>query len=64
MTPFSVITPVNTSSDIASLIQEIVDRPGWTPGNALVIVISGTKTRVAESFDGDPAGAPLLHIEF
>ncbi len=56
--------PEQRTPDIASLIQEIVDRPGWTPGNALVVFISGSNTRTAESFDGDPAGAPLLHIEF
>jgi hypothetical protein len=50
--------------DIASLIQEIVDRPGWLPGNALVVLVSGSGVRTAESFDGDPAGAPLLHIEY
>ena len=32
-------------------------------GNALLILISGDGDRVAESFDGDAAGAPLLHVE-
>ncbi len=50
--------------DIATLIQEIVDRPGWASGNALVVIVSGSGARIAESFDGDAAGAPLLHIEF
>jgi hypothetical protein len=52
------------TADISSVIQEIVDRPGWAPGNALAVVVSGSNTRTAESFDGDPAAAPLLHIEF
>ncbi len=56
--------PDQQTADISSVIQEIVDRPGWTSGNALVIVINGAKTRTAESFDGDAGGAPLLHIEF
>ena len=50
--------------DIAAVIQEIVDRPGWSSGNSLVLIITGTGERVAESFDGDPDGAALLHIEF
>jgi uncharacterized protein YjiK len=50
--------------DIASIIQEIVDQPGWTSGNSLVIIITGSGERTAESYDGDMAGAPLLHVEY
>jgi hypothetical protein len=49
---------------LASVIQEIVNRPGWSSGNALVIIINGTGQRAAESYDGLPAGAPLLRVEF
>jgi hypothetical protein len=52
------------STDIGSAIQEIVNRPGWVQGNALAIIIVGTGERVAESYNGDQAGAPLLHIEY
>ncbi|MDX1408542.1 MAG: Ig-like domain-containing protein, partial [Saprospiraceae bacterium] len=50
--------------DIKSVIQEIVDRPGWTSGNSLAIIITGTGQRAAESYNGDQAGAPLLHVEY
>ncbi len=50
--------------DIAAVIQEIINRPGWTSGNSLAILITGSGVRVAESYDGLPAGAPLLHVEF
>lgn len=50
--------------DIATVIQEIVNRPGWQSGNSLVLIIAGTGERTAESFDGDATGAPLLHIEY
>lgn len=56
--------PNQQSPDIAPIIQEIIDRPGWAAGNALAVVVSGSGTRTAQSFDGDPAGAPLLHIEY
>jgi hypothetical protein len=46
------------------VIQEIVNRPGWASGNSLVILISGTGKRVAESFNGDKTGAALLHVEY
>jgi len=29
-----------------------------------VIIITGTGKRVAESYNGDAPGAPLLHIEY
>ncbi|MEZ4663413.1 MAG: PKD domain-containing protein [Caldilineaceae bacterium] len=52
------------TSDIAPVVQEIVNRPGWASGNAMVIIISGTGNRAVESFNGSAAGAPLLHIEY
>jgi hypothetical protein len=52
------------TSDISSIIQEIVDRQGWSSGNSLAIIITGTGRRTAESFDGDVAGAPVLHVEY
>ena len=36
----------------------------WSTGNALVFVVTGSGRRVAESYDGDAAGAPLLHVEY
>jgi hypothetical protein len=56
--------PDQQTPDIAPLIQEIVNRPGWTSGNSLVVIITGTGERVAVSYNGDPAGAPLLHVEY
>ena len=56
--------PDRQTPDIASVIQEIVDRQGWSNGNSLVVIITGTGERVAESFDGVSAAAPLLHVEY
>jgi len=56
--------PDQRTSDIAAVIQEIVDRPGWSPGNSLVLIITGSGENAAESFDGEADAAPLLHIEF
>lgn len=54
------------SSDLTALVQEVVNRPGWSAGNAMAFFISGTdaERRTAESFDGDPGGAPLLFIQY
>ncbi|MBN1674130.1 MAG: fibronectin type III domain-containing protein [Kiritimatiellae bacterium] len=59
---WSTIGKLRQTPDIAAVIQEIVNRPGWQPGNALVILISGTGRRVAASVDGSPGGAPLLVV--
>jgi uncharacterized protein YjiK len=57
--------PDQQTPDIAAVIQEIVSRPGWASGNALVVIVSGsTGTRVAVAYDGIPTGAPLLHVEY
>ncbi len=56
--------PDQRTSDIAAIIQEIVGQTGWASGNSLALIITGTGKRVAESFDGDQAGAPILHIEY
>jgi hypothetical protein len=50
--------------DISPVIQEIVNRPGWSLGNSLAIIISGNGRRIAEAYNGDQAGAPLLHVEY
>jgi len=60
---------VSQTPDITSIIQEIINLPGWTSGNAIVIIISDNPDnpsqgiRCAESVDGSAAQAPLLHIE-
>jgi hypothetical protein len=50
--------------DLTALVQEVVNRPGWDFGNAMVFLVSGSGTRTAESFDGSAASAPLLHVEY
>ena len=34
--------PDQATPDLATVVQEIVDRPGWSTGNSLVLIISGT----------------------
>jgi hypothetical protein len=49
---------IQRTPNLAGLMQEVVLRPGWTSGNALVFIISGSGHRTAESFDkagGTPA---------
>jgi len=48
--------------NLATVVQQLVSRPGWTNGNAIVLIITGTGRRVAHTFDsGVPA---VLHVEY
>ncbi|HFD32169.1 MAG TPA: hypothetical protein ENJ28_05615, partial [Gammaproteobacteria bacterium] len=50
--------------NIASVVQEVIDRPDWVVGNSLALIINGSGKRVADSFNGNPSTAPKLHIEY
>jgi hypothetical protein len=46
------------------VVQEIVNRGDWATGNPVALIVTGSGARVAESFDGGAAKAPVLHIEY
>ncbi len=50
--------------NLAPIVQEIVNQSGWTTGNSMVLIITGSGKRVAQAFENNPAGAPILHIEY
>ncbi|MCA9246209.1 MAG: putative Ig domain-containing protein [Planctomycetales bacterium] len=54
--------PDQQTPNLASILNEIVSRPGWANGNAVALIIGGSGVRTAEAFDG--TAAPALMIEF
>lgn len=52
------------ATGLEMIVQEIVDRGGWASGSSMVFLIEGGGQREAESFDGVPAGAAELFIEW
>jgi hypothetical protein len=56
--------PDQRTPDLAPLVQEVVDRPGWSVGNSLVLLVSGSGARVADSYDGAAAAAAVLVVEY
>lgn len=58
----------DSSPDIAAVIQEIIGRPGWVSGNALVILCKGKtdidKTFYADTYEEAPAQAAKLDITY
>jgi outer membrane protein assembly factor BamB len=53
--------PGQRTPKLSSIIQEIVNRPGWSQGNSVVFIITGTGKRVAEAYGG---GETVLHLEW
>jgi subtilisin family serine protease len=56
------------SPDIANVVQEVVNRSGWSANNALVILLQGAtgaaNDRKVWSYDGDPASAAQLEVTY
>jgi len=50
--------------DIASLIQEVVNRDDWCAGNALSILIDGVGTRYAFNHEAGKLRAASLHVSY
>jgi outer membrane protein assembly factor BamB len=49
--------------DVATLVQAIVNRPDWKPGNSIAFLISGEGKRVAAAYKGNDALSARLFID-
>jgi hypothetical protein len=56
--------PEQRTTDFSKVISEIVQRPGWSAGHAIALVLTGPGRRVARARHGAPGGAPILHVEY
>lgn len=55
------------TANIASVVQEVVNRAGWASGNSMAFILSGSAAnnfRRAWSFNGNVNGAPRLVVEY
>lgn len=52
------------SADIAELVNAIISQDGWAAGNAMVFTVEGTGSKVAISYDNNPASAPMLNLNY
>ena len=50
--------------NLSKLIEKIVARNNWKPGNSIAFNLVGKGTREVESYDGDAIKSPLLVIEY
>lgn len=64
---WAVVGDPHQTPDLAAIVQDIIDVPGWAEGNALVLIVEGvsaTGRRRAYSYDGSPLQAPVLHVDY
>lgn len=52
------------SPDLTPLLREIISRPDWKPGQAIVFILSGRGRRVARAADNAAGGGPSLDLSF
>ncbi|MGH1493216.1 MAG: SdiA-regulated domain-containing protein [Acidimicrobiales bacterium] len=61
---WTAVNAKQQTPSLTSVVQEIVSVPGWSAGNSMAFMLSGSGRRTAESFNGEAAAAPMLHVEF
>jgi hypothetical protein len=54
--------PAEQTPNLVPIVQELVSQPGWASGNAVVLVITGSGKRVADSFEG--SAPAVLHVVY
>lgn len=59
---WNTVGETHKTPNLKNLVQTIVNRSGWASGNALSIIVDGTGTRTAESYNGSTSQAPLLEV--
>ena len=56
--------PAQRTADLASAVQEVVDRNGWSSGNAMVVLVTGQGRRSAWSSNQSSTRSPRLCISY
>jgi hypothetical protein len=64
VSPWTIVGAKQQTLDLSALVQEVVNRSGWSSGNNMAFFINGHGTRNAVSYDGSITSAPLLHVEY
>lgn len=55
----------NTSPDVKTVIQEVIDRVGWVSGNdILIMLVRNSGTAYMASYNSSAAAAPKLNITY
>lgn len=52
------------SSDLSAVLQEVVDRPGWQPGNDVLLLLEGFGQRRPRAFRNGEKDQPYLVVDY
>ena len=52
------------TTNIASIIQEIIDQNEWRPGQSIVLFVYGEGSRLVHTYESDPGSAPKLYVGY
>lgn len=63
-TAAGVASAIQRTPDLKTVLQPVINRVGWAPGNSVVILIKGEGVRNTFSYDGNVANAAKLMIEY
>ncbi len=63
LTAWNTVGEQHRTPDLAPIVRQITSRQGWSAGNAMTFLITGSGKRVADSYDGDPSSSPTLTIK-
>ena len=61
---WETVGPLKRTPNVATLVQQTVDRTGWASGNALAVQLTGTGHVVAQSHDRTSTLDPVLHVDY
>lgn len=61
---FNLIDQKYNSSDLKTLVQQLVNRSGWKASNAMAFYLKGTGCREVEAFEGEATAAAKLFITY
>lgn len=56
--------PAQRTPNLAAVLQQVIDRPGWQPGNAVVAFVQGVGRRTSWSHDQDPTRSARLCVSY
>jgi hypothetical protein len=56
--------PLQRTPDLSALVREVIERPGWASGNAMVFLITGAGHRTAVAADEIAGSAAALTISY
>lgn len=56
--------PAQRTPNLASLMQEVIDRPGWQDDKAVAFILEGTAERNIRTIDHSTATAAVLHLTY